>query len=83
MQAARHGPGGPAPDFAAKTDDKLDRVVASTDGTNVASVGVMERAGMRFDRREVIDGLDTIFYVCERGSFAPAPGRFEVREGEG
>ena len=47
----------------------LEVVIASTDAPNVASVGVMERLGMRFDRREVVDGLDTLFYTLSRAAF--------------
>lgn len=44
----------------------FERIVASTDAGNVASVRVMERLGMRFERRATIDGLDTIFYLITR-----------------
>ena len=35
---------------------------AATDAPNVASVRVLERLGMQFDRREMVDGRDTLFY---------------------
>ena len=41
----------------------FSRIVASTDSENFASVRVLERAGMEFDRREPVDELDTVFYV--------------------
>jgi ribosomal-protein-alanine N-acetyltransferase len=44
----------------------FDAVDASTDAGNVASVRVMEKAGMHFRRRAIVDGLDTLFYRCER-----------------
>ncbi len=47
----------------------LDRIVASTDAPNVASVRVMEKSGMSFDRRETVSGLDTIFYSIARDRF--------------
>lgn len=47
----------------------LDRIVASTDAPNIASVRVMEKCAMRFDRREIVNGLDTIFYAIARGEF--------------
>ncbi|HEX9945132.1 MAG TPA: GNAT family N-acetyltransferase [Thermoanaerobaculia bacterium] len=47
-------------------------IVASTDATNAASVRVMEKAGMRFLRRATSGGLDTIYYVAERGRWAPS-----------
>lgn len=39
------------------------RIEASTDAANTASVRVMERAGMRFWKREITNGLDTIYYA--------------------
>jgi [ribosomal protein S5]-alanine N-acetyltransferase len=41
----------------------FERIAASTDAANTASVRVMERAGMRFWKREMTNGLDTIYYV--------------------
>ena len=41
----------------------FERIVASTDTANTASVRVMERAGMRFWKREMTNGLDTIYYA--------------------
>jgi [ribosomal protein S5]-alanine N-acetyltransferase len=46
------------------------RIEASTDVANTASVRVMERAGMRFWKREMTNGLDTIYYGIDRDSFA-------------
>jgi RimJ/RimL family protein N-acetyltransferase len=42
------------------------RIEASTDAENAASVRVMERAGMRFWKREMTNGLDTIYYAVDR-----------------
>ncbi len=44
----------------------FDRIVASTDAANLASIRVMERSGMRFEKRESTNGLDTIYYVIDR-----------------
>ena len=41
-------------------------IAASTDVGNTASVRVLEKLGMRFDRREVIEGLDTVFFRLRR-----------------
>jgi ribosomal-protein-alanine N-acetyltransferase len=47
------------------------RIEASTDAPNAASVAVMERAGMNFWKRDVTNGLDTIYYaVSSAGGFA-------------
>jgi ribosomal-protein-alanine N-acetyltransferase len=37
---------------------RFERIVASTDAANTASVRVMERAGLRFWKREMTNGLD-------------------------
>jgi ribosomal-protein-alanine N-acetyltransferase len=44
----------------------FDRVTASADAANAASLRVLEKAGMVFDRRATIDGLETLFYVACR-----------------
>jgi [ribosomal protein S5]-alanine N-acetyltransferase len=44
----------------------LEQIVASTDAPNKASVRVMEKSGMCFDRRVVISGRETIFYRIDR-----------------
>lgn len=46
-----------------------DRIEASTDDGNEASVRVLERIGMRFDRRETMAGRDTIFYRIEQADW--------------
>lgn len=45
------------------------RVVAATDHPNRASVRVMERLGMVFERRGLLNGLDTLFYSLSRQDF--------------
>jgi ribosomal-protein-alanine N-acetyltransferase len=44
----------------------LDLLVASADAANVASVRVMQKLGMRFDRREEVGGLELVFYRIDR-----------------
>jgi ribosomal-protein-alanine N-acetyltransferase len=44
----------------------FDRVAASTDPPNAASIRVLEKLGMRFERRETIKGLGTVFYGITR-----------------
>lgn len=44
----------------------FDTVVASSDVANLASVRVLEKLGMSRTRREVIEGLDTVFYELNR-----------------
>jgi ribosomal-protein-alanine N-acetyltransferase len=44
----------------------FDRVTASADAANAASLRVLEKVGMAFDRRVTMDGLETLFYVAYR-----------------
>ena len=48
------------------------RVTAATDVPNTASARVMERLGMRFTHRGLLNGLDTVFYELRRGD-VPRP----------
>ncbi len=56
-------------------------VEASTDFANTASTRVLEKLGMSLQRREVVAGLDTVFYQLSRedwrtdGSPAMRPGQ--------
>jgi RimJ/RimL family protein N-acetyltransferase len=43
---------------------------AATDPPNTASIRVMDRLGMRFERRASMNGLDTVFYGLDREAFA-------------
>jgi RimJ/RimL family protein N-acetyltransferase len=45
------------------------RIEASTDAANLASLRVMEQAGMSFLKRELSNGLDTIYYDISREAF--------------
>ena len=44
-------------------------IEASTDVANAASVRVLEKLGMSFRRRAVLDGLDTVFYTLRRNEW--------------
>jgi [ribosomal protein S5]-alanine N-acetyltransferase len=44
----------------------FDRIIASADPPNAASIRVLEKAGMAFGRRETIGGLDIVFYSVDR-----------------
>ena len=57
----------------------LDRIVAATDPPNAASVRVMERCGLTYDKRATAGGLDTIFYSLGRGDFRPDDAPYAVR----
>jgi len=57
----------------------FDAVRGSTDAPNRASVRVMEKLGMEFERRETIDGLDTVFYAVRRDGWRPDGAEYRVR----
>ena len=48
---------------------RLDEIIASADAPNEASFRVMKKAGMTFQKRLLLDGLDTIYYVISRQDF--------------
>ncbi len=47
----------------------FDEIIASADAPNEASVRVMEKAGMTFQKHVLLDGLDTIYYAIAREDF--------------
>lgn len=57
----------------------LTRVLASADAVNAASLRVMEKAGMTFEKRVMIGGLDTIYYTLPREAFQPDEATYLVR----
>jgi len=44
----------------------FERITGSTDFPNLASARVMEKTGMRLDRRVLRDGKDTVFFVATK-----------------
>jgi [ribosomal protein S5]-alanine N-acetyltransferase len=46
----------------------FDEIIASADPPNKASIGVLQRLGMSFDRRVIKSGRDTIYYCLARPS---------------
>jgi [ribosomal protein S5]-alanine N-acetyltransferase len=44
----------------------FDRIEASSDSANTASIRVFEKLSMTFERRATVDGLDTVFYSLRR-----------------
>lgn len=59
----------------------LTEVRGSTDWPNHASRRLMERLGMRFERRATIDGLDTVFYVASAGTWDATPEAYRFDQG--
>jgi ribosomal-protein-alanine N-acetyltransferase len=50
-------------------DLSFARIEGSTDAANRDSARVMERAGMKFWKRETTNGLDTLYYAISREDF--------------
>jgi ribosomal-protein-alanine N-acetyltransferase len=50
---------------------EFSEVRASTDAPNAASARVLEKAGLRFESRAVVDRLETLFYCLPRSAFQP------------
>lgn len=47
----------------------FEEVLASGDAPNIASIRVMQKAGMRFLKRATVKGVDTIYYRAEHRRF--------------
>jgi ribosomal-protein-alanine N-acetyltransferase len=60
----------------------MSRIAASTDAANRSSVGVMQRAGMSFDKRASTGGLDTIYYVISREGYEPDGSHYRIRHAD-
>lgn len=52
-------------------EHSFDRILASADVPNLASLRVMEKAGMTFDKRVGINGLDLLYYAITQEAFQP------------
>lgn len=57
----------------------MPAVHASTDAPHRASVRVMEKLNMTFDRRAEVDGLDTLFYTLPRNRWQADDAPYRVR----
>jgi ribosomal-protein-alanine N-acetyltransferase len=49
----------------------FDRIYGGADPPNLASFRVMERIGMKYDKRVTINGLEAVYYVVTREDFRP------------
>ncbi|HEU0076067.1 MAG TPA: GNAT family N-acetyltransferase [Longimicrobiaceae bacterium] len=56
----------------------FDEVRGSTDAPNERSARLMQRLGMQFERREVVGGLDTVFYSILRSAWSPSDASYHV-----
>ncbi len=52
-------------------EHSFDRILASADTPNLASLRVMEKAGMTFEKRACINGLELVYYAIAREAFQP------------
>jgi ribosomal-protein-alanine N-acetyltransferase len=58
---------------------QFPEVRGSTDALNGASVRVLEKAGLQFDRRAATAGLDTVHYRLKRTAFQPDNTPYRLR----
>lgn len=56
----------------------FERVRASADAPNKASLRVMEKSGMTFDKRVWIQGRETVFYEVARQAFTRDPSHYAI-----
>lgn len=61
-------------------EHSLDRIIASADVPNLASLRVMEKAGMIFEKRVSINGSDLVYYAIAREAFQPDKSLYKVRK---
>ncbi|MGH9769213.1 MAG: GNAT family N-acetyltransferase [Blastocatellia bacterium] len=50
-------------------ESKLANIFAGADPPNTASFRVIEKLGMKFDRKTMVNGLEAIYYVMSRDDF--------------
>ena len=48
---------------------EFDKIIACADVPNAASFRVMEKAGMLFKKRAIVNGLDTVYYEVHRQKY--------------
>src|SRR4028118_495727 len=61
-------------------EHSFDRIIASADAPNLASLRVMEKAGMTFEKRVSINGLDLVYYAIAREAFQSDESPYRVRK---
>ncbi len=54
-------------------------IIACTDAPNTASIRVMQKTGMTFQKQEVVNGLDTIYYTMDREAFRWGEEEYHLR----
>ncbi|MEP7171656.1 MAG: GNAT family protein, partial [Bacteroidota bacterium] len=55
---------------------KLKKIIGQVLIENAASVRVLEKIGMRFEREAIFHGAPGIIYSIEKKQFIPEPGNF-------
>jgi [ribosomal protein S5]-alanine N-acetyltransferase len=64
-------------------DLAFHEVRGSTDAPNERSARLMQRLGMELERREVVGGLDTVFYAIGRSAWSPSDAAYRAEPGRG
>jgi RimJ/RimL family protein N-acetyltransferase len=56
----------------------VDPIFAGADPPNMASFRVMEKIGMKFAKRVVIEGKEAIYYMLSRADFQPGNAAYKL-----
>ena len=56
----------------------FDRIITSADAPNLASLRVMEKAGMTFEKWVCINGSDLVYYAIARDAFEPDESLYRI-----
>ena len=57
---------------------QFDEIIACADAPNKASFQVMVKAGMHYEKRLLVDGMDTVYYKLRRDDYQPLTLDFEI-----
>ena len=57
---------------------QFDEIIACADAPNKASFQVMKKAGMNYEKRVLVDGMDTVYYKLRRDEYQPFTLDFEI-----
>lgn len=58
----------------------LDCIIASADAPNLASLRVMEKAGMTFEKQACINGQELMYYAIAKDAFHPDGSLYRVEK---
>src|SRR5262249_45566064 len=60
-------------------ESELAKIYAGADQPNAASFRVIEKLGMKFARKTVVNGVEAIYYVVSREEYRPEDSMYLLR----